>query len=106
MEISIKVAKKAQVVKRFVECVIEVRPTDTPYLGLCKTQDERDAREIKWHQDWAKDFREFLRDHRSQDVQDVIVNVVMKDACSLCGNDWEVMEEDGKKFCAWCGEEV
>jgi len=68
---------------------------------------EHREHEIRQYEDWAKAFREFLRDHRSQDVQDVVVHRITEDVCSECGHDWETdVDEDGKTCCAWCGTEI
>lgn len=61
---------------------------------------------IRKHEERAKDFNEFIRDHRSQD--DVRLETVWDnvDVCSECGREWEVAIEDSVKSCAWCGAEV
>ncbi|MCP4169960.1 MAG: hypothetical protein GY758_04205 [Fuerstiella sp.] len=55
---------------------------------------------------WAREFEEFLKDHRSMDVNDVCVVVPIIDVCSECGEPWEVdrcdMNED-VEICAYCG---
>ena len=53
---------------------------------------------------WAKDFHNFLRDHRSQDL--VQLNIVRdeSDVCSACNALWEpIADDDGQPYCANCG---
>ena len=54
----------------------------------------------------VKDFIDFLRDHRSQDLIALEVVPEYKDLCSACDNEWEPYEEDGHIYCAHCGAEV
>lgn len=59
----------------------------------------------------VKEFEEFLRDHRSQDVVTLSIQRVYQDLCSACGREFEEMEDykdegSGKTFCAWCGAQV
>ena len=54
----------------------------------------------------CKEFVEFLRDHRSQDMVCLEVVRVVKDVCSNCNCEWEVWEDEGKSVCAGCGAEV
>ena len=59
----------------------------------------------------VKDFEDFLRDHRSQDLIRLDVERVITDICSACGSEWEpylITEKDndpdvGKTCCAHCG---
>lgn len=57
---------------------------------------------------WAVDIRDFFRDHRSMDVNNVSVEHEREERCSSCGYRWETMidEDTGKLCCASCGEEV
>lgn len=60
---------------------------------------------------WAKDLKEFFRDHRSQDVNFIEVVREYEDVCSACGRRWEVSTEGAEgepvaPFCAWCGADV
>ena len=54
------------------------------------------------YESWVKEFKEFLRDHRSQDVISLDVVRVFSDHCSACGKPWE--PDEGT--CAWCGEAI
>jgi DNA repair exonuclease SbcCD ATPase subunit len=58
--------------------------------------------------DRAKEFNDFIRDHRSQD--DIQLEVVReyRDECSVCGEEWEPAEDDKThdRYCASCGAEV
>jgi hypothetical protein len=51
----------------------------------------------------CKEFKEFLRDHRSQDMVSLSVERVKADQCSACGATWKAHEEEGQVFCASCG---
>lgn len=51
----------------------------------------------------VKDFHDFLRDHRSQDMVSLNVERIYGEECSACGREWESAEEDGVVFCAYCG---
>jgi len=53
----------------------------------------------------CEEFRDFLRDHRSQDLVSLSVERETKDLCSACGEHWEtdVDEETGEEYCASCG---
>lgn len=54
----------------------------------------------------CKDFHNFLRDHRSQDMVQLSVIREHKDLCSVCHNEWEVDDFESKKSCAHCGAEI
>ena len=54
----------------------------------------------------VKDFHDFLRDHRSQDMVTLDVVRVHKDICSGCGEVWQAETIDGKESCMCCGAEV
>lgn len=54
----------------------------------------------------CKDFHDFLRDHRSQDMVHLSVERTIKNLCSACKTEWETYEDNGKKYCASCGAEV
>ena len=53
----------------------------------------------------ARDFNEFIRDHRSQDDIRLEVERIYEDQCSNCGSPWEVLPAaDGEpECCAHCG---
>lgn len=56
----------------------------------------------------VKDFHDFLRDHRSQDMVSLSTEREYQDVCSVCGENWEVWpnEETGVVECANCGAEI
>jgi hypothetical protein len=95
-------------VKRAAECFIEIRPNNlyTHIWWRDASLEEQIEFERKQYEDWAKELREFLRDHRSQDIQDVLVRTVETDACSECGKDWDIIRDGDKVICAYCGVEV
>jgi len=64
-----------------------------------KSEEER-ARDLERA---VKDFHNFLRDHRSQDMVTLSVNRKYKDVCSACGDTWEPYDIDGVPSCANCG---
>jgi len=53
----------------------------------------------------VKDFHDFLRDHRSQDMVTLSVERVYQDLCSECNEIWESNYRDDSVFCAYCGAE-
>lgn len=69
---------------------------ETPYhVGRWCSTVERKAEELE---DWVKDFKDFIRDHRSQDPVNLSVERVYTDVCSFCGATWEV-DDDGCPVC-------
>lgn len=60
------------------------------------------------YESWAKDFMEFIRDHRSQDPVQLNVERVTEDICSNCHSEWEpyLNEESGCLECVNCGKEI
>lgn len=53
-------------------------------------------------------FREFMRDHRSQDTVTLEVERVVSDVCSACKRAWDPMTTDedtdyARTTCGWCG---
>ena len=63
-----------------------------------KTDEER----VKNLESAVREFHEFLRDHRSQDMVQLFVNRKYKDVCSACGCTWETYIIDGALSCANC----
>ena len=64
---------------------------------------ERMARSLEA---WAKEFNDFLRDHRSQDALRISVVRDAEEVCSLCGQPWEMAPPHSDcpdTTCAWCG---
>jgi hypothetical protein len=92
----------AMKVRRLVETKIVIEPGRLPVWWHHWDEEKRQA----WLQDWAKEFREFLRDHRSQDVNGVSVEPTYQIQCSACHREWEEHfdEDSGKTCCASCGE--
>lgn len=76
--------------KVLVDIEMTCEPDSDIYSYLANTL-EKQAKEAE---KWAKDFMEFVKDHRSQDSVIISVQKVYEDQCSLCGNRWEE-EEDG-----------
>lgn len=55
-------------------------------------------------EDAVRDFRDFLKDHRSQDVNHMNVERIYEDQCSECGDKYEeAIDDEGKTYCACCG---
>lgn len=51
----------------------------------------------------CKDFEDFLRDHRSQDMISLEVVRETQNQCAACNAEWEADEYDGAVHCANCG---
>jgi len=51
----------------------------------------------------CRDFQEFLRDHRSQDIVYLCVERTYADICSECEAKFEEWIDDGVHKCANCG---
>ena len=51
----------------------------------------------------CKEFEEFLRDHRSQDVVRLSVERECKDICSVCEAEWDQDDDENGPCCANCG---
>jgi len=94
-------------VKKYVESKIVIEPRDKPpyWLWRDKPKEEQLKRELEWYRKWASELKDFFRDHRSQDINDVYVDVTEIDVCSKCGDTWEtyVDEDTGDTCCAACG---
>jgi len=97
---NVKTVKK---VTRHVSCIVEISPKYGPYSALLPPS-RREAYELNWYRDWANEIKEFLRDHRHLDVESVDVVHKTQDVCSSCGGEWDLMVEDGKTYCSWCGQ--
>ena len=53
---------------------------------------------------WARDFQNFLRDHRSQDAILLDIEREIKEVCSACGEEWEGADTDEiGEYCIICG---
>lgn len=93
-----------------VKVMTDIKIILEPYINVWRFETgtyleiyERKAKE------WAKEFLEFYRDHRSQDKVDVSVVPEYKDKCSECEEDLEVIrfeaDEETPEYsgCANCG---
>jgi hypothetical protein len=57
----------------------------------------------------CKEFVDFLRDHRSQDLVTLDVVREYENQCSVCQEKWEIAydeENDNKPYCANCGADL
>ena len=81
-----------------VDVVVEADLSGMTWTRRGDTEEEK-AKDLERA---VKDFHEFLRDHRSQDMVSLNVERKYKDLCSNCGKD-EFDYEVGKTTCAWCG---
>lgn len=95
-----KKAKKRE--KVLVDVKVEADLSGMIYRSFCKTEEDR-AKELERA---VKEFHDFLRDHRSQDLVTLEVQRIRKDLCSACGNEWETDIVDGKEICLQCEAEV
>lgn len=91
--------------KKLKDVLVDVRLVAEPPAGVTRWARTKE-REAELLEDWVQEFRDFLRDHRSQDPVSLEVERVKKDLCSECESEWETFEENGKHFCASCGKEV
>lgn len=90
-----------------VEVMTDTKVVIEPHPSLlwgCKTEEQR-AEKLA---EWAREIKEFFRDHRSMDVNSVEAESVFEQQCSQCGWEWETDFDDeiGKTICAGCGEPV
>lgn len=90
-------------IERLADVRVEIEPDSRYWFwGVGATPEDRCRR----MEEWAKELRDFFRDHRSQDVNSIEVVKVHETVCSSCGNEWETMDVDGQDACAYCGELV
>ena len=85
--------------KVFIDIKMTIEPEGGLFNFFCKTPED----EIKVAKRWAKDFEEFVRDHRSQDSVKIEVVENYEDQCSNCGSPWET-EANGEPVC--CTEAI
>lgn len=100
-----KMEAKAKTHKRehvLVDVKVEADLSSMIYRSFCKDVES----EVKELERAAKEFHDFLRDHRSQDMVTLNVEKIYKNLCLACGEEWETYEENGKTYCASCGNEV
>lgn len=95
----------AHKINKYIGCKIEITPRESfpkrYYQHL--SPEELIKEEIKWHKEWVRQFEEFLRDHRHQDANSLDINIIKKDVCSKCGEDWETEFENHIETCCNCG---
>lgn len=98
-QVTEKVTKK----KVLVDSHVRITPDDRYWFDV--NTPEKYALALE---QWAKEVREFVRDHRSQDINGVDVVREYQEQCTGCHREWEefVDEETGKTCCANCGEEI
>lgn len=91
-----------------VDIRIEAEPhySATRCFHAHKTNDEQIACRVAKAEKWAREFMDFLRDHRSQDLVGLDVVRVTEDRCSACGERWETMTDEGVEVCAYCAVAV
>ena len=90
--------KVAQPVTRLVGLRVVVDPPRLSW-GYQQTEAER----VRDLERWAKEFEEFIHDHRSQDPISVSVEKDTRTFCDQCSNEAETYTEDGVTYCASCG---
>lgn len=61
---------------------------------------------IKTLEKHCKDLEDFLKDQKYDNVIQLRVEHEVQDQCSVCKREWEIYEEDGSEFCAYCGAKV
>ena len=102
---------------RKVKRTQDVRVVCDPPHWLYECRREQYGSEEYWSaiakqlEEWVKEFHEFIRDHRSQDPVQLNVERKQIEACSACGEQWEVgrydeEEDDGRTHCFCCGAVV
>ena len=57
-------------------------------------------------EEWAKEFEEFIRDHRSLTYSDLTIERKIIEVCSYCGNEWETDKDVGGLYCGRCGRDA
>ncbi len=97
-----EVKEKARPINTLVDVTVEADLSNMIWRGRCQTQKDR-ADALKRA---VKEFHDFLRDHRSQDMVSLEVKRIYGNLCSVCHDRWETMTIDDKLCCACCGAEV
>lgn len=87
-------------IKRKVLTGVHIECEPPSSVGQWCSSIERKAQELE---SWARDVKDFIRDHRSMDPIDLAVVREYSDLCAQCENEWEPVEEDGTTYCAHCG---
>lgn len=62
----------------------------------------------KEYERWLKEFDAFVRDHRSQDGNRLMLSIekTTQECCAACGDRWDINEDERGAFCASCGAKV
>lgn len=86
-----------------VDLRVEIEPPShvTRYLFWRRdgTEQERLEAERRALEEWAREFEQFVRDHRSQDPVSLTVVRVHEDRCSHCAAAWEADAITGEPCC-------
>lgn len=85
------------------DVLVDVRvEADLSGMLWCRYRDdpEQHAKDLERA---VKDFHDFLRDHRSQDMITLDVVRITQNLCAACGQTWERDMFDGKPGCDSCG---
>ena len=85
--------------KKHVLVDAHVRVEFTRYWNHYETPEKKAER----LEESVKDFHDFIRDHRHQDITDLDVVREYEDQCSACDAVWETYEDDDGVYCATCG---
>lgn len=91
----IKISKK---VKTLVDVKVEIELSVRHYHWQTMEQ------YAKCLESAVSDFHDFLKDHRSQDINHMAVERIYEEQCSECGDKYEEeIYEDNSIHCASCG---
>lgn len=83
--------------------LVDVTVSCDPPIGIgrwTRTLEDR----AKALESWAREFEEFIRDHRSQDPVSLSVERHFQTQCSHCGYEWEE-DETGPLCCQKANDE-
>lgn len=83
-------------IKALIDVKVECSPPTVYRWG--KTLAEQVDYEARQLDAWAREFNDFIRDHRSQDQVRVSIERVYEDQCSHCHETWELCD-DGLPGC-------
>ena len=84
-----------------VDVMVEADLSSMVWGSFRRMTEEEKAKELERA---CKEFSDFLRDHRSQDMVRLDVNRIYKDLCSACGCDELDYDSETKElYCAGCG---
>lgn len=88
-----------------VRVLVETRVIIEPSLPYWMPRESAEERHCRLER-WARELKEFFRDHRSMDVNRVTAEPVYEDQCAECGRIWETYDDEGTTCCAGCGRPV